>query len=301
MRHPDRRSHTLAVLASLLVTVLWSSSWILIRIGLDDETLPPLTFAGLRYGLASLVLIGWMARPTAARPIMARPTRTDLLWFGVLGLGFYSITQGAQFVAIDNQPAATTSLVLSMTPLLVAAFAATSIGERASGRQFAGAGMVAGGALLYFSGDLSASVLGMTAAAVALIANASSSLLGRHVNHRRETPALVVTAISMSVGAVVLLGAGIGIEGWPSVSARAMLIIAWLAVVNTAVAFTLWNVSLRHLSAIESAGINNLMLLQIAALAWVFLDESPGPLGLVGIAVVSLGVFLTQSGTGRRG
>ncbi len=43
------------MLAAILVTVLWSSSWVLIRIGLDDESLPPLTFAGLRYGLAALV------------------------------------------------------------------------------------------------------------------------------------------------------------------------------------------------------------------------------------------------------
>ena len=38
----------------------------------------------------------------------------------LLGLVMYSLTQGAQFVALDRQPAATTSLLLSMTPLMVA-------------------------------------------------------------------------------------------------------------------------------------------------------------------------------------
>jgi len=74
-----------------------------------------------------------------------------------------------------------------------------------------------------------------------------------------------------------------------------MLIIGWLAVVNTALAFTLWNYSLRRLAAVESASINNTMLIQIAALAWIFLGEPPGTLGIVGILVVSIGVFLTQS------
>ena len=78
-------------------------------------------------------------------------------------------------------------------------------------------------------------------------------------------------------------------------SVRGWLIIVWLAVVNTALAFTLWNLSLRRLSALASAGINNTMLIQIALLAWVFLGEAPGAFGLVGIALVSAGVFLTQA------
>ncbi|HLU30945.1 MAG TPA: hypothetical protein VK088_04245, partial [Acidimicrobiia bacterium] len=52
----DRR----AVALALLVTVLWSSSWILVRWGLDDHGLRPLGFAGLRYGAAALVLSGWV-------------------------------------------------------------------------------------------------------------------------------------------------------------------------------------------------------------------------------------------------
>lgn len=42
--------HTRAVLQALLVTFLWSTSWVLIKIGLAD--IPALTFAGLRYVLA---------------------------------------------------------------------------------------------------------------------------------------------------------------------------------------------------------------------------------------------------------
>ena len=38
------------MLQALLVTFLWSTSWVLIKIGFAD--IPPLTFAGLRYTLA---------------------------------------------------------------------------------------------------------------------------------------------------------------------------------------------------------------------------------------------------------
>jgi drug/metabolite transporter (DMT)-like permease len=135
----------------------------------------------------------------------------------------------------------------------------------------------------------------MVAALVALGSNVGASVLGRSANRHGTHSPLVVTAVSMAVGSAVLLAVGVSVEGWPELSGRAAVILVWLAVVNTALAFTLWNVSLRRLSALESAGINNTMLIQIAALAWIFLGEEPGLLGVVGIVLVSVGVFFTQA------
>ena len=72
------------------------------------------------------------------------------------------------------------------------------------------------------------------------------------------------------------------------------MIIAWLAVVNTALAFTLWNLSLRHLGAGESAVINNTMMLQIALLGWIFLDEVPTAVQWLGLVIVSAGIAIAQ-------
>ena len=292
-------SHLRAVGIALLVTVLWSSSWILIRWGLDGEGLEPITFAALRYGLAAVVVAGWMLlreQPKASFSGIGRPTMIRIL---LLGIVMYALTQGAQFVAIDNQPAATTSLILSMTPLLVASFAVVSLGEIATSRQLLGAVLVIAGAWLYFSGDLGATTVGMIAAGVSLGANVGASLLGRHVNREGHVSPVVVTALGMSLGAALLVVVGIALEGFPTVSLRAWLIIGWLAVVNTAVAFTLWNLSLKRLSAVESAGIKNTMMIQIAALAWVFLDEPLGVAELLGIVLVSIGIFFTQAITAR--
>jgi drug/metabolite transporter (DMT)-like permease len=216
-----------------------------------------------------------------------------------LGLVFYAVTQGAQFVAIDNQPAATTSVVLSWTPLLVALAARRSLSETPTARQVSGASLVAIGAWLYFAGDLGATIVGMTAALVGLAANVAATLLGRHVNRQTTTQPVVVTTLSMAVGAAILVVAGLTAEGVPTVSLRAWLIIAWLAAVNTALAFTLWNLSLRRLSALESAAINNTMLIQIAVLAWLFLGERPDTAQLAGILLVSIGVFLAQAAVTR--
>jgi drug/metabolite transporter (DMT)-like permease len=78
----------------------------------------------------------------------------------------------------------------------------------------------------------------------------------------------------------------LNIQGW--------LIVGWLAAINTALAFTLWNTALRELKAVEANTINNTMLIQIALLAAIFLSE---PLSLrqwLAIAVVAIGVWLVQ-------
>lgn len=287
-------SHLGAMGIALFVTVLWSSSWVLIRWGLDGQDLEPITFAGLRYGLAATLVVGWVLfreRPGAFLGVLDGPSTVRIVALGIL---MYTVTQGAQFVALDNQPAATTSLVLSLTPLLVAGVAVVSLAEIPSSRQVMGALLVAVGSLLFFAGDLGATAAGMIAAIVGLAANVAAAVLGRHVNRQARASPSVITALSMTVGAAFLVIIGVAIEGVPQLSPPAWVIIGWLAVVNTAVAFTLWNLSLRRLSAVESAGINNTMLIQIAFLAWVFLDETPGVTEIAGIVFVSLGVFLTQ-------
>ena len=56
----QRTPHLTAVFQALFVTFLWSTSWVLIKIGLTD--IPALTFAGLRYGLAFLCLLPFFFR-----------------------------------------------------------------------------------------------------------------------------------------------------------------------------------------------------------------------------------------------
>ncbi|MCJ7779930.1 MAG: DMT family transporter [Acidimicrobiia bacterium] len=288
-------SHLGAIGIALFVTVLWSSSWVLIRWGLDGEGLRPISFAALRYGLAALLVIAWMlVREPGAGSTIRHMGRPMILRIVALGVLMYALTQGAQFVAIANQPAATTSLVLSWSPLLVAGLAAVSLSEIPARRQIAGAVLVVVGAWAYFAGNLGFTRVGMAAAFVGLGAGVAASVLGRAINRTRHLSPVIVTALSMTIGSAILVVVGFAAEGVPDVSAKAWLIIVWLAVVNGAFAFTLWNRSLQRLSAVESAGINNTMLIQIAALAWLFLDETPGIAEVAGIALVSIGVFLIQ-------
>jgi drug/metabolite transporter (DMT)-like permease len=70
-------------------------------------------------------------------------------------------------------------------------------------------------------------------------------------------------------------------------------IILWLAVANTALAFTLWSRTLRTLSAMESS-INNTLLIQIALLAWLCLGETLTRRMVLGMVLAGRGTLLVE-------
>jgi drug/metabolite transporter (DMT)-like permease len=284
---------TVAILQALFVTFLWSTSWVLIKIGLRQ--VPALTFAGLRYLLAFLVLVpvlGLRGHAGLLRRLAAR----DWLRLAALGVLFIAITQGGQFMALAYLPAVTVNLVLSLTTIAVALMGLIFLAERPGDLQWLGIGLALAGALIYFIpvGVGGGQTAGLLAAGVCVLANAASSVMGRDVNRRRDMPPLVVTTVSMGFGAVLLLGGGLVFQGLPRLDLTGWGIVGWLAVVNTALAFTLWNRTLQTLTAVESSVINNTMLIQIPILAVVFLGERLTWLEVVGLCVAGVGTLIVQ-------
>lgn len=287
------KSHLIPVLQALLVTVLWSTSWVLIKFGLED--IPALTFAGLRYTLAFLVLAPVVVMRPEHRQAVKSLSRQQWGQLIVLGLLFYTLTQGAMFLALAHMPAMPTSLILSFSPAAVALLGIPLLGEYPSRLQWAGMVLFLMGILVYFYPfDMPIRTLGLFAALIGLVANVASTLMGRAVNRKRDLHPLVVTVVSMGVGAVVLLVIGVTVQGLPRLDSRSWGIVIYLAVVNTALAFTLWNHTLRQLTAMESSIINNTMLLQIVILAWAFLGEPLGWGAVVGIGLAAVGALLVQ-------
>jgi drug/metabolite transporter (DMT)-like permease len=275
------------------VTFLWSTSWILIKLGLEE--IPAISFAGMRYTLAFLVLAPALLASADRRAELRKLRPFHWLRLSLLGAVFYSLTQGAQFLALAFLPAVTLSLILSFTPAAVALLGASFLGERLTHRQWVGVSCFLIGALVYFMPlTVPLQLTGVVIAAIGLLANSWASLLGRSVNRCGDLHPLLVTVVSMGVGSVLLLAAGLIVEGVPRLSLSGWGIILWLAIVNTALAFTLWNHTLRSLTAIESTLINNTMLVQIAILAWLFLDEPISAREGVGLTMAVMGVLCVQ-------
>lgn len=298
--------HTTAVLQALLVTFLWSTSWVLIKFGLAD--IPPLTFAGLRYSLAWLFLLPLFLRAGGVAELRQAATlhrASRRLWarLVILGVLFYAVTQGAQFVGLALLPAVTVNLLLGFSPVAVALLGVPLLAERPSPRQWLGIVTAVAGIVLYFTPlhVPAAQIVGMLIVICGVLAYAISAVIGRSMNQGSGLRPLTITFVSMGIGAALLLAAGVLLQGLPPLGWRSWAIIGWLALVNTAFAFTLWNHTLRTLTAMESSMINNTMAIQIPILAVIFLGERLTPREWLGLAIAIVGTLLVQLSRRRGG
>jgi drug/metabolite transporter (DMT)-like permease len=285
-----RRSISIAI--GLSVAFLWSTSWVLIKYGLKD--IPALTFAGLRYSIATLCLLPFLFLQIRSSAHFS----LKHLWPRLVALGFllYAGTQGAMFLALSYLPAITVNLIWSFSTIVVALLGIILLHEKQTILQWAGIAISITGALLFFypAGLQSYSIIGLVISVIGLLANAGAAIIGRSLNRSNEISPIVVTTISMAIGSAVLLPIGISLQGFPQISQSGWLTIIWLAVVNTAVAFTLWNYILRTLSAAESSMINNTMTIWIPVLAILFLNETLNYREIIALVLVGIGVLVVQ-------
>lgn len=293
LSHTSTASHSRSVLIALFVVFLWATSWVFIRVGLDE--IPALTFAALRYALAFMCLLPFAV--SSRHRTSLRLLRRQVLWqLLALGLFLYTVTQGAIFLALAYLPAVTVNLLWSFSTIVVALLGVVILVEWPSRFQWLGVALASLGAIIYFypAGLSQVNLAGIAVCVVGIGANASAVILGRNINRSGEIPPLVVTAVSMGFGSLTLLVIGVSIQGLPSISVSGWAIVAWLAVVNTALAFTLWNYTLRTLSATESSIINGTMMIWIPILAVEFLGETIVPRELLGLIVAATGTLIVQ-------
>jgi len=289
----NKSSHIIPIFQALLVTFLWSSSFIIIKIGLDE--IPPIVFAGLRYTIAFFFLLPLLLKKERIEEFKTI-TKIDWLKLSLLGLVFYTLTQGAQFLGLSLLPSVTVSLMLNFTPVVVAAMGLLLLNEVPSIKQWGGTILFILGVLIYFFPVefTSNQGLGLLVMLFGVLANAGAAVLGRGINRDKKYSPILITGISMSIGAVFLLIPGIIFQGLPSISLLNLILLLWMAAINTAFAFTLWNVTLRSLSAMESSIINGTMLIQIGVLAWVFLGEEITMQEGFGMLVAGVGALIVQ-------
>ncbi len=288
----SNRAHTKAVFQALLVTVLWSFSWVLIKFTITD--IPPLIFAGLRYSIAALILLpGLLKNKDAIKKLQKK----DWVLLICLGIIYYTLTQGGQFITLQYLETTTFSLLLNFSAVIITLLGIIFLKERPTWLQWIGMAVFFSGVLLYFSPNPlgGGTWTGYLFAGITVLSTSIGSLLGRRINRGGTIPAAVTTGISMSIGAVLLLTAGFIFEDFPSLSITNWLVILCLATINTAFAFTLWNKSLQVLSAMESGIINNSMLVQIALLSWIFLGDTLSIQAWISLLIATLGTVLTNT------
>lgn len=283
-----------AILAALLVVILWSTSWILIKIAITE--VPPLTLAGLRYTLGFMVLTPFILRNVKNGSEVIRIKKSQWLDLAILGIVYIALTQGAMYIALSKLSAVSTNLILHFSSAIVAISGIFFLHEKPTRMQWFGLIINISGIMIYFMPFQfeSLAVIGYVAAIFCLLSNSLSVLLSRRINRDRKISPLLVSWGSIGVGGIVLLVAGLIIQGLPYLSLQNIIIILWLGIVNTAMTFPLWNYSLQSLTAIESSLINSLLLIFITILAVIFLGEQLEWIDILGLSLAGLGTVLVQ-------
>jgi len=167
------RTRMVAVGQSVFVTILWASSWVIIKFGLEQENLPPLIFSGMRYTFASVILIVAIISKSEYR-IATRSLGKR--WWSILslyGIVFVAITQGSQFVGLFFLDAIMVSAFLNLTPIIVLLMGAVWLRETPSRDQTLWIALGVFGAMLYFYplDLLSQSLIGIIVVLVGVLAN----------------------------------------------------------------------------------------------------------------------------------
>lgn len=280
----------LPVAAAGTTLLLWASAFVAIRHLGEDVTPGALSLGRL---LVAGVALGALLLTRRERRWPARSRAPQLLACGVLWFGVYNIGLNAAERRID---AGTAALVVQIGPLIVALLAAVFLDEPlhrwlvvGMGLGFAGVVVIAQGSSGHASGD----VVGVLLALVAAVAYAIGVLTQKPV--LATAGALETTFAATAVGAAVCLPfAGQLLDVLRHGSAGTLLLIAYLGVFPSAIAFTTWAYALARTGAGALSLTTFLVPVIATLLAWGLLDEVPPALAFLGGALAIGGVLLTR-------
>ncbi|MFZ5823681.1 MAG: DMT family transporter [Bacillota bacterium] len=288
-----------AALQALLVTLLWSSTFIVTKWIFEIGGVGPLWLNALRFAMAALVLLGW--RTARRRPSWRAEFAGKGLLLPVIGLGVanFAIAQGGVTLGLHLLPSTHVSLILSLNNTLqVILFGALLLREWPSAIQSAGLLVGLGGAALFYwpvasppGGWWGALPVIITGVAYGLV-----TIYTRKFMRAGAIGAMALTEVAMAAGAVTMAVVAYAVEGLPQLTAVTFGYLLLLAVVNTAFTFPLWAHTQKVLAPFETSTLNNTMLVQIALLAWLLLGESLGLQKVIAILVVTAGTLLVQVG-----
>jgi drug/metabolite transporter (DMT)-like permease len=280
----------LAIAEALLLALILGSTLVVSRLALNF--LGPFTLTAFRYFFAFLVLVPFMPQ----RNLFGRWTPRTWLLLLLIGMSFYVVGNGALIVGLRFLSATTDALLLNLVPLLVLVAGVIWLKEMPTHLQLVGVVIGVLGGVLFFSPGLSAGEpLGLAIVTVGLLGNAAYGLLGRALARDGRVDTLSLTAIPLALGSLLLLPCALLIEGVPPFVPQAWVLVVLLAVINTAVAYVLYNHALKVLAAFEVSVILSINPLVTALWSWVLLGERLQSLQVLAMAVVMSGVVVVQA------
>lgn len=281
-----------------ILVLVWGSTWLVIKIGLED--MPPFLSAGVRFLLGAAILF------VLARAKRIRTPRSARLHLALLALGLttFSLSYGAVYWSEQYLPSGLTAVLFATHPFFTLVLAHPVLpAERFSVRKLIGIVIGFTGVAMIFRTDLGATDPNAgVAAAVLLLSPLAAALSG--VSIKRWGSGIhpyTLTTLPMTYGAIVLLAISIVTEdvGATTWSATAVASIVYLAVFGSVVGFVVYYSLLRQVPVTTLNMISYLFPIVAVVLGYVVLDEVLDRLAVAGAAAIVTGIAIATYGRRR--
>ncbi|MFZ9500675.1 MAG: DMT family transporter [Beijerinckiaceae bacterium] len=267
--------------------LFWSTGFIAGKQGLQDAA--PFTFLLYRFLIvaALLTLVAWIARA----PWPPLRALAPLAIGGVfVHAGYLGATFGAMSLGVE---AGVSSLMAGLQPVLTAVFAAPFLGERVSGRQWAGLALGMAGVTLVVWNKLGLGLgtpAGMALSFMSAVFMTAGTLWQKRFGGAMDLRTGSVAQFAASALVMLPLAAweGFRVE-WTASFIGAM---GWLCLVLSVGTISVLFVLIRRGAAAEVASLFFLVPPTTAILAWLMFGETLGPVALAGMALVVVAVAM---------
>ena len=280
----------------LLLSILWGAAFMAIKAGL--AYIPPVLFAGFRYDIAGVVMLGYAAYATDNWRPKSRNDWTTVAIGAVLIIALYN---AFLFVGQQGVTSGVAAILVALNPILATGFSRLFLPEE----RLSSIGVV--GLLLGIVGVrlvarpnptnlLSSDFVASGFVLLAAVCVALGSVTVQRTDSTVSTEGMV--AWSNALGAVILhlISAGLPSESVSSVtvSIEALSAILYLAVFASAIGYFIYFDLLDRLGAIEINLVSYAAPVFAAASGWLVLGETLDLLSVVGFFGIFGGFLLLK-------
>jgi drug/metabolite transporter (DMT)-like permease len=279
-------------IAWLTLCVVWSSTWLVIKIGLRD--LPPISYAGIRFVIAIVVLL----LVSIGRVWLLPQRRSDFVLLAFTGVLMFAVNYGLLFWGELHVSSGLAAVLQATIPIFGMVFAHVMLPDEPMRLQrLAGSLLALGGVAIICERLLGFNGLMAFWGGLGIVFGAAGAAFSNVLLKARAlqlAPAMIA-AWQMIFGTVPLLGTGFIVEGNPvrfHWSALSIFCLFYLAVIGSALTFLLLYWLLPRMTVANLQSISLITPPGAMALGWAVGGEKFSLWSLVGACFVLAGVWL---------
>jgi drug/metabolite transporter (DMT)-like permease len=281
--------------AFTMLCIIWGSTWLAIRIGLEGA--PPFLAASLRFVVASATLLALTAVLRARWPRI----RTEWALVGFVGLALFTANYGLIYWGENNGVESGLSAILFATYPLQTALVAHGLleEEKLTLQKVLGIGMGFGGILVIFRSQLVSVGLDKAFPMLAIMLSATCAAFAGVAIKRwgHESNPVSFNAFAMGVGAVSLAATSFAArEPWSAPTwPEGIGAIVYLALLGSVVTFVTWQWLLKQAEVTSVSFVALITPIVAILLGATVGNESFDLVDLLGAAIVLIGIYVSIS------